>query len=488
MGRMAISNRHLALAALVGAALLALALGAFVAMAGTSETFAVLLPATVVGVIAVGTLRQLHRDSADALSPLGLTCLFYLMTFSLGAAYAALADDYFIWWIYSVDGMVTAMWLGAFGLVSLIVGYRANLLVLVTTWIPNLPRVRSDRAAAVVIALAAIGWLARSQQFLTGSYFYNDSTREALSASSGIVGVLGLLPVVAMAYFGARYYMAKRDGVRLRAMQWGFYALIAVEVAYNAPRGARAPFLSLLMAIVVLRYYGLRRRPPAALIALFVALSVLVIFPVLFALRNADDSGRYQDNLAGSMTTAVASVFEKSPSNAVEVGITATLERFSGATSISAIIDCPCPSPRAPGETVAWTVTSVLPRAVYPDKPTPALFGNEFGRYYDISYDSGIAMTQVGEMFMNFGWFGVGIGMLFVGAIYRWMSDFLRRRTSDPLTLAIYATLAWTIINMQETIVASGLLSALKTLLVLTLLLFGIMAIRPGVRSVDETR
>lgn len=436
----------------------------------------ILLPAGCVAALAVWTIRQEHIRSWDAFSPLGLSCIFYLATFSIGALYAAVDSDHPLQHVYDVAGMSKAMWVGGVGLCGLIVGYRSNLFRFVTAIVPALPRVNSHQAGAVMIAVAAVGWAARGVVFATGSYFYAyDNEGAAATATPGVVIMLAILPTLVVAYCGARYNIAKREGVSDPVMRRWFFVLMAVEVAYHAPRGTRAAFLTLIMLVLVLRYYGLHKRPSLKATVAFVLVGMVVVFPVLFSLRNeGQGSQAYEQNLGYAAQTAVNGLVEQSPAEALDSGFTSTFDRFSGATSLGAVFQCDCPPPREPGVTLSWVATSVLPTALVGTSDRPERFGYEFGRYYGISDYSGIALTQVGEMWLNYKWLGVFFGLVLVGAVYRVIGDYYGRRRDDPLALAIYATVAWAIVNTQETVVAAGVIGVLKQLAIFTVMLYGL--------------
>ena len=136
-----------------------------------------------------------------------------------------------------------------------------------------------------------------------------------------------------------------------------------VELAYNAPRGSRAAILTILLMIVILRYYGLRSRPSTVTLVTITAVVVLVVFPLLFAYRNADTSIGYQQELQRNLVTSSRVIFTQSPREALDTGAEATFHRFSAVTSMAAILHYgPEVSSRRPGETLSWAYTSFLPR------------------------------------------------------------------------------------------------------------------------------
>jgi hypothetical protein len=134
-----------------------------------------------------------------------------------------------------------------------------------------------------------------------------------------------------------------------------------------------------------------------------------------------------------------------------------------------------------PGETFIWAAEVFIPRAIFGSKEDPGKFGNYFGRQYGMVYSqdkiTAIAVTQPGEQYLNFGLIGILFCAPLVGGVYRAISVYFARRRNDPATLALYAGLAWPLVNGHETILAMGLFGVLKVtaLYVVLLVLIGRM-------------
>jgi hypothetical protein len=204
--------------------------------------------------------------------------------------------------------------------------------------------------------------------------------------------------------------------------------------------------------------------------AVFIA---FIVFP--FALYYRNNSTDYRIAPQTALSNAARITFSRLPAHAPADGLAATFSRFSDVASLAEIVRRPPSySGRAPGETLWWTAESLVPRAVLRSKEDPGLFGHEFGSRYDLlsarNLNTSVAVTQPGELYMNFGVLGVLL-MVAVGAVYRAIGEYLSGRAEDPVALAIYAALAWPILSSQETILASGLSGVLKILVAFTILL-----------------
>lgn len=74
------------------------------------------------------------------------------------------------------------------------------------------------------------------------------------------------------------------------------------------------------------------------------------------------------------------------------------------------------------GSTYMQFFISLIPRIIWHSKPIIGVNGNVFGRDYGIlqvnDYHTSVGITWIGEMFINFGWFGIIIAFLW-GLLYK---------------------------------------------------------------------
>jgi hypothetical protein len=443
----------------------------------SSPAFPLIVGVLVIGVTAFALIVGMHRIEHDAVSPLGLVCLFYIATFSIGAVYFYVSPWPQGLQPFEPDDLAPAVGLGAIGLVMLTLGYWVNPLRSLLRVIPSLPRDVTSRTTFVLVAsLLIVGWVARAYGFATGYYFYGDSQVGPTTGSSWLILTSIQLPLLATAYCGARYYFASRAGASNAVVRWQYYALLIIEVAYYAPTARRAAVLSILMMILILRYYGLRRRPSVVSVLAVVVLAVVVVFPIVNVYRHPQTNRPFQEDLVGNSLVAVQGLANSSPRQATKDGLDATFQRFSGVTSVAAILHYdPAASGRKPGETLGWILTSLLPRAIAPNKPNPGRYGNEFAQRFAITAPgpttSSVAVPHVAELYLSYRVAGIILGMFIIGSVYRLLGEYLIGRKTDPLALAVYATIAWGLVNSQEAIVASSVLGILKVVTVLVIAL-----------------
>jgi hypothetical protein len=443
-----------------------------------SRVFLLILVLGAVAIVAIMAIAVSHRLQWDALSPLGLIAAFFVTTFVFGAVYAYVTP-----WPsgpqpYQPGNIVQAVGLAALGLPMLVLGYWTNAFRGLLRAIPRLPaRAAVDMPVTLLLFLLAVGWAARLYLIGSGRYFWLDDGRGIATGASWLMGVLGALPLVATAYLGSAYYMAKRAGGPYRREQWGFYLLLLIEIAYNAPTGSRASVLTIITMVVVLRYYGLRRRPSALGLTALVLVAVLVVFPFFVAYRNAGETGTaFQEDLGASLTTSAQPLIDQSPRQAWDAGASATLERFAGAAMVASMLHQGTDAiQRKRGETLSWSLTGLLPRAIAPNKPDPGAFANEFGQSLSITAPgdlrSSVTVTPLAELYFNYRLVGIIIGMFLIGGVYRVLGDYFIARKTEIVSLAIYAASAWPLINAQEAIIAGGLIGTLKRMAVLAIVL-----------------
>ena len=80
------------------------------------------------------------------------------------------------------------------------------------------------------------------------------------------------------------------------------------------------------------------------------------------------------------------------------------------------------------GRTIDPLLYIFIPRFIWPDKPNSSMAGQLFNQEFKISAsrDTYIATSQVGELYWNFGWAGLMVGMTLIGALMAGISCSMR--------------------------------------------------------------
>lgn len=463
----------------VGGALLGLGAlvggGAAIGTFGSSSAFLFAVSIALLASSTVAVVVFCARVQHDAFSVLSLVALFYAAAFAVGGVYYWLnpGPRYEILLSHNTLALATAMAALAWGM--LLVGYALNPLGWVLTIVPRLPRASLRLSPIVLITpLLVVGWAARADLFATGRYFHSTLTGIAPGAteSSWFTTALSQLPLLAIAFLGAYRYMNPTQDSR--PLRYGYWLLVSIEVAWSLPTGTRADLLTVALLVLIVRYYGTSRRVPWRPLVLVISISVFVVFP--FVLQYRANKTAYQLTPGRALGSAVQSTFSTSPAEFLEHGAESTFKRFSDIASLGLIVGNKAePLSGGPFATLQLVGEDLVPRAIFPNKGNAGLVSEEFARRYRLVHGNtgitSIAISQPGELLINFGILGLIIGMFLIGAAYRVLDGYLIGRRDDVVSLAIYAVVAWPLINGQETIVADGLVGAIKVMAVLALAL-----------------
>lgn len=165
------------------------------------------------------------------------------------------------------------------------------------------------------------------------------------------------------------------------------------------------------------------RLPKAALVGGITL--VMLSFPVFQAYRTVTGEGvATRAESARDISRTLGSALRQTKgSNDAAYGLRSFLARSSHKPTIRVILDKVGHGAKyQDGYTLYLVGTSFIPRAFWPDKPDTAI-GQLFNRELHISEfpDVYISVTQLGELYWNYGWLGVVLGMplfgVFLGSV-----------------------------------------------------------------------
>lgn len=430
------------------------------------------------GTLAAGCIAALiydRRRTSDAFSVLSFGAIFYLLAFCAGGLYFWITPGVRFSDVIDHHDLIWALEVANVSWYLFAAGYFANPLRALSRVIPVLrqtPNVSS--IGRTVLPLEICGWAARAEILNSGRYFHTIATGSVVSTgSSWIIASLALLPTLAAAFVGAHHYQHVRS-YGASGLRWTYVTLIVVEIAWYIPTGERGSLVGIALMLAIVRYYGLRRRVPVAILVTTVLSLMFVVFP--FGLLYRGNNDVYQTHASQALRAAVSTMEQRDIRQWIGAGTYATFSRFSDVTSLAAVHHrgrSALPMKRA--QTLIWSMEGFVPRALLKTKDNPGLFGNTFGRAYGIVAHTdritSIAVTQPGDFYLNFGFLGIMLGMPVVGAFYRLLNDYFKERSVDPASLAIYSVVAWPIINGHEVTLAVGLVGVLKATILLSCVL-----------------
>ncbi len=125
------------------------------------------------------------------------------------------------------------------------------------------------------------------------------------------------------------------------------------------------------------------------------------------------------------------------------------------------------------GESLIQIPAALAPRTLWPGKPQP--LDSEVTAYLYPGATAGTPITLQGELYWNFGLFGVALGALAMGALMAWSILLFFRR--DPLSLLLYAVLYASVFALLTR--AIGTMTA-NTVIALVGVSVSVLAIVPG--------
>jgi hypothetical protein len=453
----------------------ALAIGAGAAITVICNSQNAVFMVAVAAAIVMPLATIIIAGRRDAFSPLVIAAVVYILVFGVGAIYYYVNNEprtdtlTHIFYLYDRKHLTQTVALGAVGWLALVFGYCSRPFKWLLGIIPSVPRLPTGRSLATAGTLAYIvGWGGRLMLIAFGRYLhYGGYSATASTGGSWPIYALSRLPLF-IALLALAVYWAN-GGVSRRTVT----ALMLVELAWAIPTGGRRDIANVLLGGLVVCYYARASGVPKRTIIALVLVFTFIFSPLALNYRHSSD---YHTNTTHALSEASSQLFSQSPPDFIVSGLNATVARFSESAAMAMMLDR---GPRAlnlpRGQTLLWTVESFVPRALAPNKVDPGTFGNLYGRTYGLlsnkDFRTSIATPPVDEFYFNFEIPGVLIGMFLLGGVYRLISDYLAGRRANPLVLAVYALLAWPLVESQETIIAQGLFGAIKLGVVLVIIL-----------------
>jgi hypothetical protein len=304
-----------------------------------------------------------------------------------------------------------ALDLALLGAIALLVGAYTSRWMLA-----RVPRIRRevdlDRALPFLVPVSLIGFLLRFTR--PGANVELGMPLVALE-NIGLMALAGIL----LAWLRNRartwhkvYFVGLTLGVALVGLVTGMIANVAFSMA----------------SLVFVYCWERGRFPIVPLLAGTLLLSPFQVSKHEFRARNwstASTPGATSLPDLGRLVTSFVSItFEKAAEGRLGADdvVDANEGRFELLSEMALVVaQTPESVPYWGGYTYSDLVWHLIPRVLVPDKPAPSL-GQEFPRRYAlIDYnDIGTSynLSQTVEFYINFGWIGVGLGMLLVGIMY----------------------------------------------------------------------
>jgi len=420
----------------------------------------------------------------DVLSPVLLftACVFIGYVLPLPAYLAGIDPVTSSWTNVYGDferSLERALWVTIVGVLGFYVGYAATRDLMPGTrmaTIGRLPRWR-DNNLVLVGFLYTVGGLAL---FSVGVALIGGPTALLLGLSSRVSAFAGLnylfsainlLLVVSLVWW-ARALSEQR----LPNVAFWLYTVCAVALA--ALQGSKAILFVFTFAMILV-YHLLARRVSVAKLALLLAIFVPILSIYTIYVREYVVWGELRS-------------LEATDSSLMLLWLLVTKEfagNFVQLQALTLIVD------RVPdvldfqnGRTLLSMLTIAVPSGLYPDKylTAPGVFTLSIEPDRWVREGTTLPPGLIGEMYMNFGWTGVFIGLVGFGAAFGWIRRIVKQRGRDPVVVTLYALA----VAMMAHYVRGELVSPTVLLLIFalpTLVMLRVVVVRQRRSRVGET-
>jgi len=373
------------------------------------------------------------RRRSDIFEPVVLVGGMFLLAFAVRGLFLYFTIDP-TWvnsWVLSNLGLLGRMssYITA-GFALFLLGYYCPLGSLLARLLPRMKTTWDmDRLGRTAIRIYCICLPAKLLGVVPpGAYAFQDVI---MTYAGNVIGLMASLTDVALLLYGIYYYRNKRQG--MVEGKRAFAIMLMVQLAAGFLTGYREPLFISLLALLFVRHYVWRPLKPWRVVGGFLAV-MLVVTPASREYRRLVwEEGQAPLDAVGDLSRQAVSFVGKQRASDDEpitmVGLNYLLNisnRFHGADSlITCLATVPDFMEYQNGKTLYLLPLSVfVPRALWPDKPKIGL-GTYFrehiwkGPWNESDSGGQIAITQVGELYINFGLWGIVIGMVILGVFHR---------------------------------------------------------------------
>ena len=213
----------------------------------------------------------------------------------------------------------------------------------------------------------------------------------------------------------------------LVALAW-FLMAAGIALFTGVMSGSRGVLVALFLAIVVSRHYLVRRiSVGGATVLLVVVATFLVAFIALVRQPSLGEDFAKLDGVAEVGEKLMVTLYGKG-----------TFKELNSVARVHESV--PSDVTFMNGKTFLAAATFPIPRSILPGKLPGGseVFTREI-RPEIWAAGRGDRVTIIGELYMNFGWFGIVVGSFLIGALTRTMFAWRMRNENQPLLILVYA-------------------------------------------------
>ena len=421
--------------------------------------------------------------------PLGVSAtIFYFVIFYLVPIFSLVGVS--IKFLPAIDVDNKALWYSILGIFCFIFGYLNPIAPYLVKKISNPFKKEWDykKGFWVFGFIFILGWAVKLTKILMGGYDYlNPSQRFLQNPFYSLFGNLNWLSYIALAIAFIFYFNLRQKGDKLYkiwgVLAWGAFLL---ELLYSLPSCSRMSMFTPFIIYLIVRWYVWERNLKITLIA--AGLMAFILFPLGNACRTPAILSLYQIN------KPQIGEQQKIPLNKPQIGeqqkisfivnsakfaSDSFLSRVNELSVFSAIIN------NSQSLEYGSSLREVLltfspPRFLWENKPKSAnISSNEFGHKIGVltpdDKTTGVGPTVIGDWYMNFGLFGIAVGMFLTGIIFKIIYNYFIVKTEASSSGVLIYSFVWIqlIKGMEDWIapIYVGLFRLLAMLLIIHLFL-----------------
>ena len=343
------------------------------------------------------------------------------------------------------------------GAVMLTIGYRLTVKVGDST--PDRHQPRDWSMQTVLIVGFTMWFIGTVSMYYWGVYVITDTTIEAAKRGLGSLSPVGIMVYLLAGMFQPFGVLLIAYAWRMQRSRW-LMPLIVVIVLLQVILGFILNIKSLAMTagiLVILTYVLIDGKLPKLWLAGAVVF-MMVVFPIFQASRTEVHGNRHiaRANILGNLgevlglAIAAEDRVNKGPERAQTL-----LERTSVRGSIQTIVQRTGVDVKFQnGYTLTPLLATFIPRIIWPDKfdvPTGRLVNKEF--HLSEYEDTYISPSIPGELYWNFGWAGIIVGMTTIGAMVGFIGRRFNLARSKNVTslLVVVLTIKQLIVGLEGT-------------------------------------
>ena len=383
--------------------------------------------------------------------------LYYLLIFYLAPVLAFLNSSF----EFSANNFRDFLYL-TLGLIFLIFGYFSGLPEKIIKKLPNFVKREWNfsRIPWVFGAVFILSLISKIVRILEGGYFHLNQNPDFLASSfySAVMMLRWLDYIALIIAFASYFYLKKSADKRFRYWQAIAYVVFLLEIIYALPTCSKLAVIVPIVLYLIVRWYVFK--PDYKMIGV-AAIFIFLLFPFGSICRSTIVLNSY------SVTGDFA------------------VKSFTGRTNQFILLNKTIELGRPLGYNKmveSFLTTLGPPRFIWKDKPLSLnAKGNEFGKAIGLvnprDFSTSVGPTLPGDLYMNFGIFGVTLGMFLFGFLWRMIYLYFIKESGKSLSGILFYSVFWIeIIRGMEDWTAPVYAGLVKLFLLLLIIHFFIYA------------